>query len=656
MFLEKLKQTWDRLRTRWWTRRNQILLVGTGMLALVVVIGLLAARQMIQRGWPQAVGTLTVAGLRAPVTVVRDGYGVPHVYAESKADLFFAQGYVHAQDRFWQMELNRHRGRGILDRLLGDDARKIDRLWGGLNLVDVAERELAGMDDQTRAPLDTYAAGVNAWLETQRGKLPFEFALLGWRGRGIAEPVPWTAEDALIVSLVLSWQGSAPRVDPSLAARMVDRVGLARGEFLLAGKPDDPVEYANGIFPQTSNSPANALPDRWALGGRVTLVSGDLTESGKPLLGVDLPNDLALPAPWYVMAWHAGGERAAGASLPGVPGLLVGTDDGALWEAWSKTQDVALSAGVSPWKEWLLSALLTAREVVQLDDEPVIKTVDDLKTRLTDTFSPRAARLIPFLVRLEPQGWRQERVTGMLRKWDYNVGDNNKEAPFFVVYQLELARAVFADELGEDIFEAYVAQGDLYQASLDQLLHNPDDEWWDDVTTSERERQDDILKRAYELALLWIGRNYGDLHMLWEWDIVHSSPLRHPLGDTWPWDQLLSRNFAPDGWADTINASPGGVPRLCGGIQVGTEDSGICRGEEFFRAKATYGYRQVLDVSDPSTLWFVLLPGQSGHPFHTHYDDLMDEWLAGEYLPLRLAPSPEEVQGADTVLVLTPKD
>jgi penicillin amidase len=273
-------------------------------------------------------------------------------------------------------------------------------------------------------------------------------------------------------------------------------------------------------------------------------------------------------------------------------------------------------------------------------------TVSELQTLQTDTFSPRAARLIPLLVQLEPQGWRQERVTGMLLKWDYRVGQNNKESPFFAVYQLELARAAFADELGAELFEAYIAQSDRYQAALDQILRHPDDKWWDDVTTPGQERRGDLLRRAYEPALEWIGRNYGDLHMLWEWDIVHGSRLHHPLGDAWPWDQLLNHDLYPDGWADTHNASPGGLPCL----------GGICQGGDLYRAKAVFGYRHIFDLGDPATLWFALLPGQSGHPFHPHYDDLLDEWLAGEYLPLRLAATPQEVQEAESTLILTPEE
>ncbi len=622
---------------------------------VVTSIGGLLARHFTRRGWPQTEGTLTLKDLRAPVTIVRDGYGVPHIFAENEHDLFFAQGYTHAQDRFWEMELNGRRGRGTLTELLGGGAVENDERWGALNLADVAERALSEMDAETRAPLEAYAAGVNAWLETHRGRLPFEFSLLDWRGRGAeSPPAPWTAEETLIVALVLSLQAGPNRIAPSLAAQVVEQVGSEHGVFLSGSESGDVDRFSADMPPQVLGGAASPLPRRWALGSQVTSVSGAKTVSGKPMLAVDLPAGLDLPAPWYVMAWRIGKDGAAGASVPGLPGLVVGTDDKAAWERWANPPEFAVLSLLKelvpgretpPWQRWLLGALLNRGKSRQLDGDQAPRTMDELRTQQLDTLSARAKRLIPLLVQIEPEGWRQERVTGMLRKWDYRVGDNNKEAPFFAVYQLGLARAAFADELGDDLFEAYAAQSDLYQTALDQIIGDPSNAWWDDVTTPEQEQRDDIVKRAYEPALEWIGRNYGDLHMLWEWDLVHGSRLHHALGDAWPWDQLLNRDLYPDGWADTINASPGGLP--CTG--------GLCMGGDIFRAKAAYGYRQIIDANDPSTLWFTLLPGQSGHPFHAHYDDLLDEWLAGEYLPLRLAASPGGVDGAESVLVLTPQ-
>jgi acyl-homoserine lactone acylase PvdQ len=648
MNLAELMGASQQFLKRWWTRRTRILLVCLAVLTPVIGVGGVLARGAVRRGWPDVEGALSLAGLDAPVTIVRDAQGVPHIYAETEHDLYLAQGYVHAQDRFWGMELNRRRGRGVLTELLGDSALMSDERWAALNLADVAARELVRMDADDRARLVAYAAGVNAWLEADR--LPFEFTLLRWRGRGVEHPVPWTAEDSLIVALVLSWQLGGPRVEPTLAARIVDRVGPERAAFLLEeeGRPSAEMPL------QPSQTATALLPCRWALSGRVTWIGGDQTASGKALYAVDLPTDLSLPAPWYVMASHVGDVGAAGASVPGLPGLVIGTGDADLWKSWAEAEGVALGEGMPPWRGWLLSALFD--QVLQLDDPQAVGTLADLRGWLLDTFSARAARLIPFLVEVEPQGWRQERVTGMLRKWDFRIGDNNKEAPFFAVYQLELARAAFVDELSADLFEAYAAHTDLYQAALDRIIQDPDDAWWDDVNTPERELRGDILKQAYEPALEWIGRNYGDLHMLWEWDIVHGSRLEHPLADVWPWDQLLSRDLALDGWADTVNTSPGGLPCRCASIQSVTEDNGLCVQAGLFRAQAAYGYRQIVDASDPSTLRFALLPGQSGHPFHSHYDDLLDEWLSGEYLSLRLAPSPEDVVGSASRLILTPEE
>ena len=599
--------------------RKQILLGAVIILILAFTTVAFLTRRTVRRGWPQTQGELALPGLHAPVTIVRDGYGVPHIYAQNESDLFFAQGYVHAQDRFWQMDLNRRRGRGTLAEVLGDKAQTTDAAWHNLDLDTTAARNLAAMDAEIRALLQAYAAGVNAWQERHEGRRPFEYTLLRWRGRAAGDMDPWTAEDSLIVSLVMGWQVNAGQADPSLAARVVARVGAERGAFLLG---DAAIDATQG------DQATGTLPARWALGGRVTRVSGDQTENGAPLLAVDLPAGMSLPAPWYVLAWHIGDEAAAGASAPGIPGLAVGTGERATGEAWLGLQES------SPWS-----------------DEGAPRTLEELKARQARTFSARAERLIPFLTQVKPQGWRQERVTEMLRHWDYEIGDNNKQAPFFVVYQLELARAALADELGADLFDAFAAQGDLYQAALDRIIQDPDDEWWDDVRTPERELRSDMLKRAYEPALEWIGRNYGDLHMLWEWNIVHGSRLQHPLGDAWPWDHFLNADLALDGWNDTVNASPGDGAQ--GRLRPG---EGLHMGGDFFQARAAFGYRQIVDQGDPSTLWFALLPGQSGHPFHAHYDDLMDEWLAGDYVPLRLTASPQEVEGAKNVLILKPEE
>ncbi len=626
MNLDSLSQ----LKERWWTRRHQITLAVAAVLLLLALLGPPLTRRVTRRGWPQTSGQRTVDRLSRPVTVVRDRYGVPHLYAETPVDLYLAQGYVHAQDRFWQMELNRRRARGSLATALGERAKSSDALYQELDLVAAAQTYLAQLDEDAWAALAAYTVGVNAWLAEHRGRLPFEFTLSRWRGRAI-EPAEWTVEDTLLLTLALRWQVQPSTPHPSLIAHLVDRVGAERAAELLGREPT----WDNAKLGDLETVVPPPLSGDMLLGVKAQRVPGSLTQNGRALLSIDLPTDLSLPSPWHLVALHVGEQGALGVSSPGLPGLWVGQGDLEL-ASWGQGPAVTLLAGETP----VFCLLPLSFEGLS---EAAPPTLDALWAHQLDTTSARAARLIPYLLQVQPQGWRQERVSGMLETWDYRTGD--REFPFFAVYQLELARAAFADELGNEVFEAYVARGDFYQAALDRILDNPDAAWWDDVSTPQRELRGDILQRAYEPALEWIGRNYGDLHMLWEWDLIHGSQLYHLLGNAWPWDQLLNRDFAPQGWTETANASPGGLP--CTG--------GLCWGGDFYRVRGVYGYRQLFDASDPDTLWFMLLPGQSGHPFHPHYADLLDEWLDGEYLPLQTADSPDRVPGGKETLILSPE-
>jgi penicillin amidase len=136
-------------------------------------------------------GKLELPGLRAEVEVLRDRHGIPHIYASSLEDAHFALGFVHAQDRLWQMEMNRRIGSGRLAEVLGPNALDTDRFMRTLDLRRVAEANLLHYDAETRRLLDAYAAGVNAFL-AGRPVLPPEFWLLG------VTPEPWSAVDSIV--------------------------------------------------------------------------------------------------------------------------------------------------------------------------------------------------------------------------------------------------------------------------------------------------------------------------------------------------------------------------------------------------------------------------------------------------------------------------
>src|SRR5580692_3629785 len=152
----------------------------------------------VQSSAPQRDGTLHLSGLAAPVTITYDARGVPNISAFNLPDLFFAQGYVTAQDRLWQMDMLRRYTSGDLAVILGREYIKFDRENRILGLREVAEKAAAQMDPQTHAQFEAYAAGVNAYIEQHRKTLPLEFRFLGYA------PHVWTVEDSLLVGLSMT--------------------------------------------------------------------------------------------------------------------------------------------------------------------------------------------------------------------------------------------------------------------------------------------------------------------------------------------------------------------------------------------------------------------------------------------------------------------
>ena len=153
----------------------------------------------IQRSNPQLDGTLTIPGFTAPVEILRDKYGIPHIYAQNRGDLFRAQGFIHAQDRRWQMEQNRRIARGTLAEVYGEAALEADRFSRTVGFWRAAAAELATIDAETRQVLDWYAEGVNAYVAARPRRFGAEFNLLR------IQPEPWTALDTLGYTKVIGW-------------------------------------------------------------------------------------------------------------------------------------------------------------------------------------------------------------------------------------------------------------------------------------------------------------------------------------------------------------------------------------------------------------------------------------------------------------------
>jgi len=289
---------------------------------------------------PQVDGTRAVPGLAAEVEVLRDANGVPHIRAASERDAMFAMGYVHAQDRLWQMEMNRRTAWGTLSEVLGEKALEADRFLRLLKLRQVAAQVLAEIRPQTRAALEAYAAGVNAFL-AESPWLPPEFVALGDR------PAPWSAADSIGWSLVMAWELSANFRTELARLRLAGTLDVRQMQEFFSiepGKVQRPLPDLAALYGEAL---AGVVPERTAAidteivpGSNNWVLSGARTESGKPLLANDPHLGLATPAVWYLAHVEAPGFTMAGATFPGLPFVAIGHNGRVAWGVTTTGGDV----------------------------------------------------------------------------------------------------------------------------------------------------------------------------------------------------------------------------------------------------------------------------------------------------------------------------
>ena len=286
---------------------------------------------------PQTTGELEIAGLDAPVEILRDAHGIPHVFARSERDAQFALGFLHAQDRLWQLEINRRIASGRLAEILGPAALDTDRFLRTVGIRRVAEANLRHLDAESKTLLGAYAAGVNAFLRT-KPVLPLEFWILD------VEPEPWTEVDSAAWAKMLAWDlGGNWRLE-LLRLQLAPRLATSMMQELLPPYPGDaPPALPNlrELYRALEKEPAqvSALD---SLGGASNswVVSGARTASGKPLLANDPHLGLSAPNIWYLAHLHAPGLDVIGATLPGVPGVIIGRNDRIAWGATNTGPDV----------------------------------------------------------------------------------------------------------------------------------------------------------------------------------------------------------------------------------------------------------------------------------------------------------------------------
>ena len=290
-----------------------------------------------RRRLPQIDGSLQLPELEEPAEVIYDLWGVPHIYATSLHDAFFAQGFVHAQNRLWQMEVSRRTATGRLAELFGNIALDTDRLTRTFGFSRLAKADWEAASDHVRDGFEAYSAGVNVFLDHSNGRLPVEFTLLRH------QPEPWSPLDSMAYVRLMLWNLSHAWAGEIVRAKLIDKLGPERAAELEPQYPErNPVTLPQGIEfnslePDGMLKAAEGPFLRRGFGSNTWAVSGNRTTTGTPLLCNDMHLSLGAPGIWYTVHLSAGrkGEllNVAGTSLPGMPMVLVGHNAHIAWGA-----------------------------------------------------------------------------------------------------------------------------------------------------------------------------------------------------------------------------------------------------------------------------------------------------------------------------------
>jgi penicillin amidase len=332
-------------------RSRTLMLVISIVIILIIVVGI-GGLVIVRRSFPQTDGIFQIPFLKDKVEVFRDEFGVPHIYASNEYDLFVAQGFVHAQDRFWQMEFWRRIGAGRLSEILGPSALEQDRFIRTVGWNRTAQQEVELLSGPELAVLQAYADGVNYYIDTQRGKLSLEFTLLGLTGVSF-DPEPWTPLNSLSWAKVMAWDLGGNRSDELTRANILAVLGSEALEELMPPYPADyPVIVSQALNEATLGSVPEAAFNLRAfgsgegLGSNNWVISGARTESGKPILANDPHLGIQMPSIWYEAGLHCepvGPQcpyNIVGATFAGVPGVIIGHNDSIAWGVTNLGPDV----------------------------------------------------------------------------------------------------------------------------------------------------------------------------------------------------------------------------------------------------------------------------------------------------------------------------
>ncbi len=333
--------------------------IGIGLGALLVVL-LAFVFWSTRRPFPSIDGEVTIAGLDGEVEIIRDDNGVPHIYASTMHDLFLAQGYVHAQDRFWQMDTWRHIGVGRISEMFGEDQIETDAFLRAMDWGDLAAQQYDAASPLAREALDGYTTGVNAYIASRSpAELGFEYTVLELVNHDYT-PEPWTATDSIVWGKVMAWDLRGNMDDEIARAMILDDFTPDELALLYPAYPEDHPVIVGNSEPRISGTglapaPVNALQTIGAtlenikgvdrvtgnsgvgIGSNSWVIGPERSATGAPILANDPHLGIRMPSIWYQVSMHCLPKTTdcpldvTGFSFAGMPGVVIGHNDRIAW-------------------------------------------------------------------------------------------------------------------------------------------------------------------------------------------------------------------------------------------------------------------------------------------------------------------------------------
>jgi len=603
---------------------------------------------------PDVSGTRHIAGLSAPVRIVRDRWGIPHIYASNADDLFFAQGFVQAQDRLFQMDLWRRSALGRLSEVLGSNFADRDAATRRIQYTGDVEAEWRSYAPDTRAIVTAFVRGINAWVALARERPPEEFVLAGWL------PEPWAPEDLL--NRTDSFVAGRTAVDKIFRARIVAALGPERAAAVL---PREAIaDIPRGLDPAVVTSEvADAIRSVGAPPFFLGLAAGT---GALPRVGTkepderraDVPLDvrtLPLPAPHYLVHLHAPGWSVIGGTPPWMPGVADGHNDALSWETApveADAQDVYVER-MNPENPhqvefeglWVDTDLVKDPLAIRRRDKPLV--FDRERTRHGAILAVDRARHLAFTVR-----WLGADAGGLgdLIALELDRASTVNDVEAAIARWVVPARSItVSGRDGVQLFRAIAGKVPTrtgWRGLMPGAGWTGADEWT--VDGARRLQPSDPAPGASGLAIL--ARRHSDRVDALLRDLVAATSR--------PDAPIAMRAILVNAAADALrdDGGPGSAVLFAHPLAISEAtrrrfDIGPLRPG----APDTRAFAVVSSTADWDRSMAMNAPGQAGAPSSAHYADLVRPWRDGTGVPLAFGDRAVSA-AAESTLTLTPAE